>query len=98
MTWALAVLVLAGAVRAGSMGWFLAGLAIAALNVVSLYFWPFAPCWSCKGTGRNQGSNKKRYGECRRCKATGKRQRLGARLVHRGAVSLAEKARKRGRP
>jgi hypothetical protein len=94
--WILAALVLAGAVRAGSVGWFLIGLAIGAGNVISLYFWPFAPCWSCKGTGRNQGSNRKRYGECRRCKGTGRRQRLGARLVHRGAVSLAEKARKRG--
>jgi hypothetical protein len=97
MTWAVAVLVLAGAIRAGSAGWFLIGLAIAAANVVSMYFWPFAPCWACKGTGRNQGSTRKRYGECRRCKGTGRRQRPGARLVHRGAVSLADKARKRGR-
>jgi hypothetical protein len=97
MTWAIAVLVLAGAIRAGSMEWFLIGVAIAAANIVSLYFWPFAPCRACKGTGRNQGSSKKRYGECRRCKAAGRRKRLGARLVHRGAVSLAEKARTRGR-
>lgn len=94
--WALAALVLAAAVHGGSAGTVLAGLGIAAGNIVSLYFWPFAPCWSCKGTGRNQGSNRKRYGECRRCKGAGRRQRAGARLVHRGAVSLAEKARKRG--
>ena len=94
--WILAALVLDTAVRSGSAGAFLAALGIAAGNVVSLYFWPFGPCLFCKGTGRNQGSNRKRYGECRRCKATGRRKRLGARLVHRGAVSLTEKARKRG--
>lgn len=94
--WIAAALVLAGAVHAGSVGAFLTGLAIAAVNAGSLYLWPFAPCWKCKGTGRNQGSNRKRYGECRRCKGTGRRQRPGARIVHRGAVSLAERARKRG--
>jgi len=95
--WVLAVLVLAGAARAGSVGWFGVGLALAAANIISLYFWPFAPCLKCKGTGRNTGSNRKRYGECRRCKGTGRRQRAGARLVHRGAISLAERARKRGK-
>lgn len=94
--WALAALVLAAAVRAGSAGWFLVGLAAAAVNAASLYLWPFAPCLACKGTGRNQGSNRKRYGECRHCKGTGRRQRPGARIVHRGAVSLAERARRRG--
>lgn len=94
--WALAAVILAAAVRAGSVTWFLVGVAIAAVNVGSLYLWPFAPCLSCKGTGRNQGSNRKRYGECRRCQGTGRRQRTGARLVHRGAVSLADRARKRG--
>jgi hypothetical protein len=94
--WALAAFFLAAGVRNGSAGAFLAGLGIAAGNGVSLYFWPFAPCWSCNGSGRNRGSNRKRYGECRRCKGTGRRQRPGSRLVHRGAVSLAEKARKKG--
>jgi hypothetical protein len=94
--WALAALVLISAVRHGSAGAFLAALGIAAVNVLSLYLWPFGPCLSCNGTGRNTGSNRRRYGECRRCKGAGRRQRTGARLVHRGAVSLAEKARKRG--
>lgn len=93
--WVLAVLVLIAAVHAGSAVWFLVGLAIAGVQAVSLYLWPFAPCVSCGGTGRNHGSNRKRYGECRRCRGAGRRQRAGARLVHRGAVSLAERARKR---
>lgn len=61
----------------------------------SLYFWPYRPCTRCKGTGRNKGSNRKRFGQCRRCKATGSLRRIGAKTVHRGAVSLAEKARER---
>src|SRR5260370_3163113 len=96
MGWMSAAGALAAAARSGSAGTFLVALAIAAANLISLYFWPFAPCLSCKGTGRNQGSNRKRYGECRRCKGTGRRQRLGSRLVHRGAVSLADQARRKG--
>jgi hypothetical protein len=97
MGWILAAVVLAGAVHAGSAGWFGVGVAIALGNLGALYLWPFGPCLKCHGTGRNPGSNKKRYGECRRCKGTGRRPRLGAKLIHRGAVSLAERARKRGK-
>jgi hypothetical protein len=93
--WILAAIAIIGAVKAGSVGWFLTGVAIA-VNLVSLYFWPFAPCARCQGTGCNHGSNRKRFGECRRCQGTGLRARLGSRLVHRGAVSLADKARRKG--
>ena len=61
----------------------------------SLYLWPFRPCLKCGGTGRNKGSNRRRFGECRRCKGSGRKRRLGARTIHRGAVSLADKARQR---
>jgi hypothetical protein len=61
----------------------------------SLYLWPFGPCMRCGGSGRNSGSNSRRYGECRRCKGTGRRRRLGAKTIHRGAVSVADKARMR---
>lgn len=66
-----------------------------ALYAGSLYLWPFRPCMRCGGSGRNQGSNRKRFGECRRCKGTGRKRRLGAKTIHRGAVSLADKARQR---
>lgn len=92
--WILAALAIAGGVRAGSAGWFLIGVAIAVVNTASLYFWPYGPCLSCKGSGRNKGSNRKRFGTCKWCGGTGRRQRPGARLVHRGAVSI--RARKRG--
>ena len=59
----------------------------------SVYLWPFRSCMRCNGTGRNKGSTRKRFGECRRCKGTGRLRRIGARTIHRGAVSLADKAR-----
>ena len=61
----------------------------------SLYLWPFRPCLRCGGTGRNKGSNRKRFGECRRCRGSGRLRRIGAKTIHRGAVSLADRARTR---
>lgn len=63
--------------------------------VMSLYRWPFAPCRKCEGSGKNRGSNGKRYGQCRRCLGAGRRIRIGAKTVHRGRVSLAERRRAR---
>ena len=48
---------------------------------------PMKACGSCQGhRGR----------PCPRCAGTGRRFRLGARLIHRGAVKATEQARKRG--
>jgi DnaJ-class molecular chaperone len=74
---------------------FLIGLLVILAYVGSLYFWPYRPCTRCKGTGRNKGSNRKRFGQCRRCGGAGSLRRIGAKTVHRGAVSLTEKARER---
>ena len=72
------------------------GVAAFLLWVGSLYLWPYAPCLKCKGSGRNRGSNpRKRFGQCRRCKGAGTRTRIGAKAVHRGRVSLAERRRNR---
>jgi hypothetical protein len=61
---------------------------------VSLYAWPYRPCWKCSGRGRNKGSNKRRFGTCTRCGGTGRRRRIGTRLVHRSVLSvLAERRR-----
>jgi DnaJ-class molecular chaperone len=73
----------------------LLGMLAVAGYVVSLYLWPYRSCGRCEGTGRNKGSNRRRFGECRRCRGSGRRRRIGAKTVHRGAVSLAEKARER---
>jgi hypothetical protein len=73
----------------------------AACWVVSLYAWPYAPCGKCKGTGRNPGSNRKRFGDCKRCGGGGRRQRPGSKFVHHTVLSIAAERRrakeKRGR-
>jgi hypothetical protein len=66
----------------------LVGLGAAAAYAGSLYLWPFRPCGRCSGTGRSKGSSRKRYGLCPRCHGSGRRRRLGARTVHRGALSI----------
>jgi DnaJ-class molecular chaperone len=50
---------------------------------VSLYFWPMRPCRRCGGKGTNRGSNRRRFGTCRRCKGSRSVQRIGSRAVHR---------------
>jgi hypothetical protein len=94
--WLAVAGIFAVAARTGSVAWFGIGVLAVVAQVVSLYFWPFAACWRCKGTGRNQGSSDRRWGECRRCKGGGRRRRVGARALHRGAVALAERRRKGG--
>jgi hypothetical protein len=69
-----------------------AGLIVVGLYAGSLYKWPFRPCGRCEGTGRNPGSNKQRFGQCRRCQRRGSLRRIGAKTIHRGAVSLQERA------
>ncbi|MDB4873518.1 MAG: hypothetical protein JWL97_4522 [Gemmatimonadales bacterium] len=49
-------------------------------QVVAAKVWPFARCGSCDGTGRNNGSNRNRWGTCSKCNGSGKRQRLAVRL------------------
>jgi DnaJ-class molecular chaperone len=50
---------------------------------ISLWLWPFAPCRRCSGNGKNDGSNRKRWGYCRKCGGSGRRERLGRRLFMR---------------
>lgn len=68
---------------------FLLAIAVAAGWAVSLYFWPFRDCRRCRGSGRNRGSNRRRYGTCkgRRCQR-GTVQRFGSKAVHRAARAL----------
>lgn len=63
-------------------------LEVAALAIVgalayagSLWMWPFRPCRRCGGSGTNMGSNRRRHGNCSRCKGTRRVVRLGARPV-----------------
>lgn len=44
------------------------------------------------------GSNRQRWGECKRCGGSGRRQRLGSRAVHSAVLSVrSERARERER-
>src|SRR5204863_364413 len=47
---------------------------------LSLRIWPDTACRKCGGSGRNAGSNEKRWGYCRKCKRSGRQWRLGVRL------------------
>ena len=95
LTGVLVTLIILFALAAQPLTAFAAGLVLFGVLVASLYLWPFAPCRKCDGSGRNPGSKRKRYGQCRRCEGAGRRIRLGARAVHRGRVSLAERRKAR---
>lgn len=75
------------------MHWFELGLIAAAVWVVRAWFWPFARCRKCGGSGRNRGSTGKRWGQCRRCGGSGRRQVLGSKQVHKAVRGLRSAAR-----
>ncbi len=60
-----------------------AALACGAGYVVSLRIWPETSCRRCGGGGRNRGSTSKRFGKCKRCAGTGRKPRLGTRMLER---------------
>ena len=65
----LEVLVLAAVIAGGYWG--------------SLRLWPWRPCRRCDGGGRNAGSNRRRFGTCPACGGSGRKLRLGARMIER---------------
>ena len=69
----------------------LIALALIAGYALFLLVRPSKTCWSCRGWG----ARGRRRSYCTRCGGTGKRFRLGARLVHRGAAEAYRYARKR---
>jgi DnaJ-class molecular chaperone len=66
-----------------SLHMFLVLVIVIVAFVISLWRWPLRPCPRCGGRGVNPGSNRKRYGRCRRCKGTKQVRRIGATAVHR---------------
>lgn len=70
---------------------FLMGLAIAAGYALFLLVRPTRACRSCGGWGAK--GHRRAY--CTRCSGTGRRFRLGARLVHRGAAQAYRYVRNR---
>lgn len=71
---------------------------VGAVYLVSLYLWPWAPCRWCAGRGTNRGSTRRRFGECRFCRGSRRRQRIGSRAIHRAVRSSAAYRRNRGQP
>ena len=61
---------------------------LAVIWLVRLWWHPFGACGRCDGSGKNLGSTGKRYGHCRKCKGTGRRQRLGSKQVQRAVRGL----------
>ncbi len=66
-------------------------LALAAGYTLFLFIRPTRTCRRCRGWG----AKGRRRSYCTRCGGTGRRFRLGARLVHRGAAGAYRYARNR---
>lgn len=67
-------------------------IGLAAGYAVFLLARPDKPCRSCRGWGAKGG---RRRSACPRCRGTGRRFRLGARLVHSGAMAVSLYIRER---
>jgi DnaJ-class molecular chaperone len=66
------VLLLAALVAAAVVGY------LAACRI-----WPYANCGRCSGSGKSGSPTRKTFRKCPRCKGTGRRTRIGRRLLDR---------------
>lgn len=57
------------------------GLVLAVIYLATLAFWPYTPCGWCGGGGRNAGSNSRWFGNCWFCDGSGRKLRLGRRVL-----------------
>jgi hypothetical protein len=57
------------------------GVIVGGHRLWGLWRHPFGRCYWCDGSGRNSGSTADEYGFCKHC-TSGRRVRVGARLVH----------------
>jgi hypothetical protein len=60
----------------------------------SLYVHPFTSCGKCGGTGLNKGSSGKRFGMCKACGGSRRRQRSGSQALHRAVRSATSEWRR----
>ncbi|WP_199513125.1 hypothetical protein [Nucisporomicrobium flavum] len=66
----------------------LAGLLCPLLMITTLcygigcWFWPFATCRKCSGSGRRRFPFGRAFGLCRRCAGDGRRLRIGRRIIN----------------
>ncbi|WP_246835432.1 hypothetical protein, partial [Micromonospora sp. MH33] len=58
-------------------------LGYAAFYLIKCYAVPFGPCRRCKGKGERRGLILRLKRECSRCGGTGKRVRVGRRVIER---------------
>lgn len=58
-------------------------LGYAAYYLIKCYAVPFGPCRRCKGKGERRGRILRLTRECHRCAGTGKRVRVGRRVIER---------------
>jgi hypothetical protein len=65
----------------------LIGLGALAAWAISLYVHPFTRCGRCSGTGVNKGSSGKRFGLCKACGGSRRKQRFGSKTLHRWVQS-----------
>ena len=76
----------------------LVALIAAVVWLGSLYVHPFTRCSTCKGSGVTKRSTGKRFGLCKACGGTRRRQRFGSRALHRAVQSArSEYQRERAR-
>lgn len=74
------------ALLGGLLAW-LAGYALAC------WLWPFKHCSKCDGTARIKSPSGKAFRRCRKCKATGRRLRLGRHVYNLARGSRKEASR-----
>jgi hypothetical protein len=49
---------------------------------IGCWFWPFAACRKCSGTGKRRSPFGRAFGLCRRCDGDGRRLRIGRRIIN----------------
>lgn len=56
-------------------------LVVAGLYLGSLAIWPYTACGRCSGAGKRRSPSGKAWRPCPRCGGTGRKERLGRRLL-----------------
>jgi hypothetical protein len=64
------------------IGTVLTGLGLLGTYVFACWFWPYARCGRCGGTGRRQSPSGKAFRLCRRCQGSARRLRIGRRVFN----------------
>jgi hypothetical protein len=64
------------------IGWGLVAAVVGGVwYAVACWWWPYAACGKCGGGGRFTSPSGRAWRNCRRCQGTGRRVRVGRRLL-----------------